>query len=428
MDHFLTVGKHPWRRFWSFIAGAGMVAASAMTIRHFFMANFPESIYRSSFCDISAFFNCDSSAFSGIAHYRGIPMGWLGIVVGALVILGAVFPSAAFERTNKSLALLNVLGVLGLLIYSIVFLQKLCLLCTGFYVFSIFSFLLFWKFGLKSEKKGPGGLLRTYVSPSIPIGLAAAVVLGAGGYGFHEFYRAKQDAQKGGIAMKVVQEYYALARVPEPSFISPYRVAQAAERWEDAPVRIVEFADYRCPDCLFMHQLLTQLKKDFPDKLNIAFQFFPLEGKCNQVVEKDIHPGACDLAAIAAYDPAQFPAINEELWAGFQESKSPEWRLDLARRHGVEAALTDRKTSEILSRIIATGAEYEKTSTKYSHGIRSTPTIILNNRMIIGTIPYPQFKAIVESILQGGAAGGAAEKRFFENWVDLRPASKAKKK
>ena len=177
-----------------------------------------------------------------------------------------------------------------------------------------------------------------------------------------------------------------------------------------------------------MQQLLTQLKKDFPDKLNIAFQFFPLEGKCNKVVEKDIHPGACDLAAIAAYDPAQFPAINEELWAGFLESKNPEWRLDLARRHGLEAALNDPKTSEIVSRIIATGAEYEKTSTKYSHGIRSTPTIILNNRMIIGTIPYPQLKAIVESILQDGAGEGAADKKFFENWVDWRPAAKAKKK
>lgn len=428
MDHSLTIGKHPWRRMWSFIAGAGMIAASAMTIRHFFMANFPESIFKGSFCDISAFFNCDDSAFSGIAHFHGVPTGWLGIVVGALVILGAVFPSTALERTNKSLALLNVLGVLGLLVYSVFFLKKLCLLCTGFYIFSILSFFLFWKFGLKSEKKGPGGWRRTYVSPSIAIALAAAVVLGAGGYGFHEFYRAKQDAQKGGIAMKVVQEYYALARVPEPSFISPYRVAQASERWEDAPVRIVEFADYRCPDCLFMHQLLTQLKRDFPGKLNIAFQFFPLEGKCNQIVEKDIHPGACDLVLLAAYDPALFPALNEELWAGFQESKNPEWRLDLARRHGLEAALTDPKTRDIVGRIIATGAEYEKTSTKYSHGIRSTPTIILNNRMIIGTIPYPQLKAIVESILQGRPDGDAGEKKFFENWVDLRPASKTKKK
>jgi uncharacterized membrane protein/protein-disulfide isomerase len=428
MDHSLTIGTHPWRRLWSFLAGAGMIAASAMTIRHFFMANFPESIYKGAFCDISAFFNCDSSAFSSIAHFHGIPMGWFGIVVGALVVLGAIFPSIALERTNKSLALLNVLGVLGLLIYSIFFLKKLCLLCTGFYVFSILSFFLFWKFGLKSDKKGLGGLFRTYVSPSIAVGLTAAVVLAAGGYGFHEFYRAKQDAQKGGIAMKVVQEYYSLARVAEPSFISPYRLAQAAERWEDAPIRIIEFADYRCPDCLFMHQLLTQLKKDFPGQLNIAFQFFPLEGKCNKVVEKDIHPCACNLSLLAAYDPALFPALNEELWAGFQESRNCDWGLELARRHGIEAALTDPKTSEMVGRIIATGAEYEKTSDKFSHGIRSTPTLILNNRMIIGTIPYPQLKAIVESILQGGANGSAADKKFFENWVDLRSNSKTKKK
>ncbi len=427
MDQSLTVGQHPWRRLWSFLAGAGMIAASVMTVRHFYLANFPESIYKGSFCDISAFFNCDSSAFSSIAQFLGVPMGWPGILVGALVVLGAAFPSAAFEKTNKSLALLNVLGVLGLFAYSVFFLKKLCLLCTGFYIFSILSFFLFWRYGMKSEKKGLAGLIRTYISPSIPIALAALVVLSAGGYGFHEFTRAKQEAQKGGVAMKVVQEYYTLARVPEPSFISPYRLASATERWEDAPIRIIEFADYRCPDCLFMHQLLTDLKKDFPGKLNIAFQFFPLEGKCNKVVEKDLHPGACDLSLLAIHDPALFPALNEEIWAGFQESRKPEWRQELAKRHGLEAALTDPRTSEMLSRIIATGAEYEKTSDKYSHGIRSTPTLILNNRMIIGTIPYPQLKAIVESLLQGGMTG-AGEKKFIENWVDLKPAKTPKKK
>jgi uncharacterized membrane protein len=429
MDTALTVGKHPWRRLWSFLAGAGMITASVMTIRHFFMANFPASIYKGSFCDISAFFNCDSSAFSSIAHFGGVPMGWFGLVVGALVVLGAVFPSPAFERTNKSIALLNALGVLTLLGYSILVLKSLCLLCSGFYLFSLLSFFLFWKFGLKSGKKGPGGLLRTYVSPSIAIALAALVVVGAGAYGFREFFQAKQEAQKGGESMRAVKEYYSLAKVAEPSFISPFLMAQATERWEDAPVRIIDFADYRCPDCLFMHQLLTQLKNDFPGRLNIAFQFFPLEGKCNQVVEKDIHPGACDLVYIAAHDPARFPGINEELWAGFQESKNPEWRLDLARRYGAEEALTDPRTRELVDRIIATGAEYEKTSDKFSHGIRSTPTLILNNRMIIGTIPYPQLKAIVASIIEGGeGAAAAGEKKFYENWVDLRSGRKPPRK
>lgn len=84
-----------------------MILASSLTIRHFFNANYPNSIYGGSFCDINAFFNCNSSAFSSISQVAGVPLGYFGLIVGGLVCLGAVFPSPAFERTNKSIALLN---------------------------------------------------------------------------------------------------------------------------------------------------------------------------------------------------------------------------------------------------------------------------------------------------------------------------------
>ncbi len=424
MERSLTVGKHPWRRLWSFLAGSGMIAASAMTIQHFYAANFPSSIYKGVFCDISAFFNCNGSAFSPIAQLWGVPMGWPGIAMGVLVVLGAVFSSPRFERTNKSLALLNAFGVLALLGYSVLVLKSICLLCSGYYLFSLISFFLFWKYGLRGE----GGLIRrllgSYLRPSIAVLAAAAVGVGAGGYGFHEFTAAKRQAQQGGTAAKMVEEFYSLAVVPEPSFISPYRLASASERWEDAPIRIIEYSDFTCPDCLFLHQQMTRLKQDFAGKMSIAFQFFPLEGKCNNVVEKDIHPGACDLALIAAHDPGRFPSLAEEIFASFQEAKTPEWRADLIARYGLEAALTDPGTRAMVERIIQTGAEYEKTSEKFSHGIRSTPTMIINGRMIIGTLPYENLKAILQSILDRAGKPGAG--RFIESWEDSKPALKPK--
>jgi hypothetical protein len=66
-----------------------------------------------------------------------------------------------------------------------------------------------------------------------------------------------------------------------------------------------------------------------------------------------------------------------------------------------------------VAQLIQTGAEYEKTSDKYSHGIRSTPTMIINNRMIIGTLPYEQLRAIFEALLDESQGG----RGFIENWV-----------
>jgi uncharacterized membrane protein len=392
----------------SFLSGAGMAAASVFTIRHFFEANYPESVFGGSVCDINAFFNCDSSAYSSIAQVAGVPLGYSGLVVGVLVMLGAVFPSAAFERTNKSIAALNVAGVVALFLYSVFGLGSLCLYCTGFYAFSVLSLLVYLAY-----RSGPAGGRLSFLRPSIRHLAAMAVVGGAGAYGMRLYHETRKDAQTG-VAMKAVSEYFRLPEVALPSTISPFWTVRSTEEFADAPIQVIEYADPLCPDCLFLAEQLDSLAVEFEGRMNVAFQFFPLEAACNHVVPKDLHPGACDLSYIAAHDPAKFPAILDEIWANFRTARtSAEWRADLARRHGVEAARSDPATQALVASIIDTGNEYERTSERYPHGIRSTPTMILNNRLVIGTLPYPQLRAIFQALVDE-KEGGA---KFMEEWV-----------
>lgn len=411
MERSLTLRGITLPRILSFISGLGMIVASAMTIEHYFAANFPETIYEGSFCDLNAFFNCDSSAYSSIAQFWGVPMGYFGLFVGALVVLGTLFPSPSFERSNKSISLLNVLGVITLLFYSVFVLGSLCLLCSGFYLFSIISFVLFWKYGIDG---GEGGFVRKWVRPSVLHLSAYTVVLAVGAWGFMLFHEAKTDAQTGGVASRVVDQYFGLPEVDLPSVISPLWSIRSTEEFSEAPIQIIEYADLLCPDCKFLADQLHQLEEDFPGMMNVAFQPFPLEGVCNDVVEKDLHPGACDLTLMAAHDPDKFKAIHDEIWAAWPEPRgNAEWRQALGERHGVTDALSDPETQALVHTLIQTGKEYEKTSDQYSYGIRSTPTIILNGRMIIGTLPYEQLKAIVEAIIRNSEGG----ERFMENWA-----------
>jgi uncharacterized membrane protein/thiol-disulfide isomerase/thioredoxin len=409
MHMSLTLNGVTVPRILSFVSGLGMMVASALTIQHYFAANFPETIFEGSFCDLNAFFNCDSSAFSSLSEIGGVPLGYFGFFVGALVSLGAVFPSKGFERSNKSISLLNALGVVSLFVYTVFFLKTLCLLCSGFYLFSLISFFLFWRYGVDAHARG---LFRQWLRPSILHLSAFTVVLAVGAYGFMVFHDAKEDAQTGGVASRIVDQYFSLPEVPLPSVLSPFWSIRSTEAFTDAPVQIVEYADLLCPDCRFLAEELHRLEEEFPGKLNVIFQPFPLEGVCNNVVEKDLHAGACEITYMATYDPEKFKAIHDEIWASWPEPRNPEWRQAMAERYGVQAAPSDPETQAFIHTLIETGKEYEKTSDQFSYGIRSTPTMILNGRMVIGTLPFEQLKAIVEAIIQQAEAGD----RFLEAW------------
>lgn len=411
----LTMSGRLGPRLLSAIAGAGMIAASILTIEHFFAANYPATIFEGAFCDISAFFNCDSSAYAPIAQIFGVPLGYPGLVLGALVLLALAFPSPAFERTNKFLALVNGLGVVGLFLYSVFGLHSICLLCSGYYVFSLLSLFAYWRFGID---RGERGFLARWGRPSVKH-LAVFAVLGlTGAYGFRLYHDAKKEAQTG-TTMQIVSQYFELPRVAWPSAISPFRTTSAAAEFEAAPIRIVVYADFLCPDCRHLARQLEELEEEFGDRMNVAFQFFPLEAACNGVVDKDLHPGACELARIAAaVDPASFRAIHDEIYDNMAAARDPLWRRELALRHGAERALEDPALAETVRRYIDTGAEYEKTSERFAHGIRSTPTMILNNRMVIGTLPTRHLRAIFQALVEAAEGGG---RRFIESWV---PAGK----
>ncbi|MFQ5772381.1 MAG: DsbA family protein, partial [bacterium] len=296
---------------------------------------------------------------------------------------------------------------------SVLFLGSLCLLCSGYYVFGIFSFVLFWKYGIDKDKQG---VMTRFFRPSLKHIVTYGVVTLLGAYGFILFHKAKKEAQAGGVAARVVKQYYNLPLVKSPSIISPFMSVKSTEKFEDAAIHIIEYGDFLCPDCRYLNEQITRLKEEFKGKINIAFQFFPLDAQCNGVVDKDKHPGACDLSYISAYHPEKFQQIHDEIFANFEAAKDPKWRAELAKKYQVQAALTDSKTQELVNRIIKTGAEYEKTSEKYAHGIRSTPTMILNNRMIIGTLPYVQLRAIFQALVDEHEKAG--KQKFLENWVE----------
>lgn len=242
--------------------------------------------------------------------------------------------------------------------------------------------------------------------------LAAASTAASYRYRYHA---AREEAANERLDRRIVAQFLSLTPVALPSELSPYWLVRSTKEFEDAPIQIVEFGDPLCSDCRILFRQMKLLEKEFAGKMNVAYQFFPLEAKCNEVVEKDKHAGACDLAYMMAARPGSFVALHDEILENMDSAKTAPWRARFAERHKLTAALSDTMLHTRVRRLIQTGAEYSKTSEKYSYGIRSTPTLIINGRMIIGTLPIEQLRAILQALVD---ASELEKRGFIESWIN----------
>jgi protein-disulfide isomerase len=145
----------------------------------------------------------------------------------------------------------------------------------------------------------------------------------------------------------------------------------------DAPVTIVEFADFECPSCAGMHKLLRLLQGRFSGKLRLVYKHFPIS----------YHPfaDAAARASIAAQAQGKFwqlhPILFErqkELGDADLERYAAELGLDLERfRRDRDSATTKERVE--LDKRQGTGL-----------GVHSTPTLFINGREVApGTLDQP---------------------------------------
>lgn len=144
-----------------------------------------------------------------------------------------------------------------------------------------------------------------------------------------------------------------------------------------APVTIVEFADFECPVCRQLHDVMRGLLPNYP-QVRLIFKDYPIE---------QIHPWArtAALAGRCAYqqDPKAFWKMYDSLY-GDQEVISAEnaWTkmVDYAGQAGLDqnafkACLASPEAAAAVDASVANGKALE---------VSSTPTLFVNGRRIVG--------------------------------------------
>jgi protein-disulfide isomerase len=162
----------------------------------------------------------------------------------------------------------------------------------------------------------------------------------------------------------------------------------------DAPVTIVEFGDFECPDCKAEAPILRHdLAERFGAKVRVYFKNFPLES---------VHPWAraAAITGRCVYQQGQ-PAFwkfydwtyenQEQITADNLNSKVLDW----AGQNGVDTVklgkCVDTKATEPeVNRSIAEG---------HALGVSGTPTLFINGRKI-GGLMWPDLQLVINKELE----------------------------
>jgi len=160
----------------------------------------------------------------------------------------------------------------------------------------------------------------------------------------------------------------------------------------DAPVTIVEFADFQCPYCQSVQSTLKAVMEKYKGKVRLGFRDFPL---------RPIHPQAQQAAEAArcAAEQGKFWEYHDLLYTNQVRLDSGSLR-EHARGLGLdveafEACTASGKFKSQIDNDLQSGS---------IAGVSGTPAFYINGFMLVGAQPVAAFESMIESALAENAS------------------------
>ena len=191
--------------------------------------------------------------------------------------------------------------------------------------------------------------------------------------------------------------------VPSPTALVPTVPPGLELREQDivlgdanAPVTIVEYADFQCPFCArFFHGAMSEIRRNYVEngKVKMVFRNFQFLGP---------ESSAAGEAAQCAADQGRFWEYHDEIFVA-ESIDGVEHNGNLNRALFVKIASDLGLDAGAFTTCIDSGThtpfiQAERTAAA-SLGVNSTPTVFVNGKMILGAQPFATFQAAIEEAL-----------------------------
>ncbi|TVL89221.1 DsbA family protein [Streptomyces sp. SAJ15] len=171
----------------------------------------------------------------------------------------------------------------------------------------------------------------------------------------------------------------------------------------DAPVVLVEYADYQCSYCgRFTRETQPKLIEKYVDRgvLRIEFRNFTVFGADSERAAR---------ASWAAAQQGRFRPFHDTLFAKLRkgDALAEDKLIDLAEESGVRDL--DR-FAEDMEGSDAKAALKRDAEEGYRIGVQSTPSFLINGRPVAGAQPTEVFEQVIDEALAATKASGGAER------------------
>ena len=155
-----------------------------------------------------------------------------------------------------------------------------------------------------------------------------------------------------------------------------------------APVKLVVWSDFECPFCSRVNPSIEQVKKEYGDKVSVAFKHFPLPFHRNAEIAA--------VASIAAQKQGKFWQMHDKLFEN-QKALTRDSLVGYARELGLDVGKFEKELDDPANKewVKADMAEGSKA------GVSGTPATFVNGRLVSGAQPFSAFKALIDQELKG---------------------------
>lgn len=367
----VCAGLIAWRRMGGVAAAGVMGLATSL-----YLGAQHRAAAGTSFCSVSETFNCDVVNRSRFSEIGGIPIAFLGSAFYAAVLAIAVLYLVKPKRYARAPHLAAGMGA-GAVLYSAFLawaseqLGSWCLLCISTYGYNLLILVGSLLAAHRSEESLTTGLVRAITGQG-ESGLGALLGTGAvvlvGTMGWYSSTGVAGSSAGGESSADDLGSYYERAVAPveldgtEPILGDP-----------NAPVTVVEFADFQCPSCGRIAPELVELMKGRKG-VRLLFKNYPISHQCNDQVPREGHQYACNAAAAGecARQQGRFWQLDHLMFANQDYLDKAGLRF-MAKQVGLdpktfETCMTDPATAEAIQADVAAGNKA---------GVQGTPTLFI---------------------------------------------------